>query len=118
MKEYQSLNHTGYHFVFILQRHKRKYWRTAATFGVGVSRVGVAQESKIVEGHMMRDHVHTCLSIPPKYAVSNVVGYLKGTSAIQIARKFGGHTTIFEQCFKSEQKGKRRQDNAVSPEQE
>lgn len=38
----------------------------------------------------MGDHVHMCLSIPPKYAVSNVVGYLKGKSAIQVARKFGG----------------------------
>ena len=38
----------------------------------------------------MPDHVHMCLSIPPKYAVSNVVGYMKGKSAITIARKFGG----------------------------
>src|SRR5262249_2679269 len=47
------------------------------------------KEAKIVEGHMMGDHVHMCLSIPPKYAVANVVGYLKGKSAIQIARRFG-----------------------------
>jgi putative transposase len=38
----------------------------------------------------MPDHVHMCLSVPPKYAVSNVVGYLKGKSAILIARRFGG----------------------------
>jgi putative transposase len=53
------------------------------------------KESKIVERHMMGDHVHMCLSIPPKYAVSNVVGYLKGKSAIQIARKFGGRQKNF-----------------------
>ena len=53
------------------------------------------KESKIVEGHLMGDHVHMCLSIPPKYAVSNVVGYLKGKSAIQIARKFGGRQKNF-----------------------
>ncbi|MGF6603494.1 REP element-mobilizing transposase RayT [Paraburkholderia sp. GAS448] len=47
-----------------------------------------SKESKIVEGHLMGDHVHMCLSIPPKYAVSNVVGYIKGKSAIQIARKY------------------------------
>ncbi|CAI10001.1 transposition helper protein, fragment, partial [Aromatoleum aromaticum EbN1] len=44
---------------------------------------------------LMGDHVHMCLSIPPKYAVSNVVGYLKGKSAIQIARRFGGRQKNF-----------------------
>jgi len=44
----------------------------------------------VVEGHLMSDHVHMCLSIPPKYAVSNVVGYIKGKRAITIARRFGG----------------------------
>jgi putative transposase len=48
------------------------------------------KESKIVEGHLMADHVHLCIRIPPKFAVANVVGYLKGKSAIQIARKYGG----------------------------
>ena len=50
------------------------------------------KEAKIVEGHIMGDHIHLCISIPPKYAVSNVVGYLKGKSAIQIARKYGGRS--------------------------
>ena len=53
------------------------------------------KESKIVEGHLMGNHVHMCISIPPKYAVANVVGYLKGKSAIQIARKFGGRQRNF-----------------------
>lgn len=53
------------------------------------------KESKIVEGHLMGDHVHMCISIPPKYAVSNVVGYIKGKRAIQIARKFGGRQRNF-----------------------
>ncbi len=43
----------------------------------------------------MEDHVHMCLSIPPKYAVSNVVGYIKGKSAIRIARKYGGRQRNF-----------------------
>jgi putative transposase len=51
--------------------------------------------SKIVEGHLMADHIHMCISIPPKYAVSNVVGYIKGKSAIQIARKYGGRQRNF-----------------------
>jgi putative transposase len=53
------------------------------------------KESKIVEGHMMPDHVHMCISIPPKHVVSNVVGYLKGKSAIAIARRFGGRERNF-----------------------
>jgi putative transposase len=53
------------------------------------------KDCKIVESHLMVDHVHICISIPPKYAVSNVVGYLKGKSAIQIARKFGGRQKNF-----------------------
>jgi putative transposase len=48
-----------------------------------------------VEGHLMPDHVHMCLIIPPKYAVSNVVGYVKGKSAIAIARRFGGREKNF-----------------------
>ena len=50
---------------------------------------------EILEGHLMRDHVHICLSIPPKFAVSNVVGYLKGKSAIAIARQFRGKQRNF-----------------------
>lgn len=49
----------------------------------------------IEEGHLMPDHIHMCISIPPKYAVSNVVGYLKGKSAISIARRFKGRQRNF-----------------------
>jgi len=49
----------------------------------------------IEEGHLHEDHVHMCISIPPKYAVSNVVGYLKGKSAISIARNFMGRKRNF-----------------------
>jgi putative transposase len=47
------------------------------------------KESKVEEGHLLPDHVHMLLSIPPKYAVSNVVGYIKGKSAIHMARTYG-----------------------------
>jgi putative transposase len=43
----------------------------------------------------MADHIHMCVCIPPTYAVSNVVGYLKGKSAITIARQFGGRARSF-----------------------
>ena len=50
------------------------------------------KEYQIVEGHLMSDHVHICISIPPKHSVSYVVGYIKGKSAISIARRFAGKT--------------------------
>ena len=50
---------------------------------------------ELVEGHAMGDHVHVCLSIPPKYSVANTVGFLKGKSAIRIHREFLGHEKNF-----------------------
>ena len=52
--------------------------------------VAKQKESRVVEGHVMADHVHMCISIPPKYVVSNVVGFIKGKSAILIARNVMG----------------------------
>jgi len=53
------------------------------------------KESDVIEGHLLPDHVHMLVSIPPKYAVSQVVGYLKGKSAIQIARTYMGQKKNF-----------------------
>ena len=52
-------------------------------------RLAIQKESKVEEGHLMPDHVHMLLSIPPKYAVSQVVGFIKGKSAIHMARVYG-----------------------------
>jgi len=57
------------------------------------------RESKVVEGHLMVDHVRMCLSIPPKYSVSNVVGYIEGKSAISIARHFGRQRNFTGKVF-------------------
>jgi len=98
MKEYQSLSHTRwdckYHVVFIPKRRKKVFGVLKAAWG-DFQRAGAAQGIAVVEGHLMPDHVHICISIPPKYAVSNVVGYMKGKSAITIARKFGGRQRNF-----------------------
>ena len=53
------------------------------------------KECQIVEGHLMPDHVHMCMSIPPKHAVSQIVGYMKGKRAIGIAREFMGRRRNF-----------------------
>ena len=100
MKEYQSLNHTKwdckYHVVFIPKRRKKKiYGALRKHLGEVFHELAGQKESRIVEGHLQTDHVHMCISIPPKYAVSNVVGYIKGKSAISIARKFMGRKKNF-----------------------
>jgi len=53
------------------------------------------KESEIVEGHLRLDHIHMCVSIPAKFAVSGVIGYIKGKSAISIARNFLGRSKNF-----------------------
>ena len=53
------------------------------------------KECRVEEGHLMPDHVHMLLSVPPKYAVSQVVGYIKGKSAIHLARTYGGRRRNF-----------------------
>ena len=93
MKDYQSLNHTKwdckYHVVFIPKRRRKQiYGVLRKRLGEIVYDLARQKESKIVEGHLCSDHVHMCVSIPPKFAVSSVVGYIKGRSAISIARKF------------------------------
>ena len=100
MRDYQSLAHTTwdckYHVVFIPKRRKK------VIFGVIRKHLGKVfrelaeqKECQIVEGHLMLDHVHMCISIPPKYSVSYVVGYIKGKSAISIARGFMGKSRNF-----------------------
>ena len=53
------------------------------------------KECKILEGHLMPDHVHILISIPPKYSVSQVVGFIKGKSAISVARNYAGRRKNF-----------------------
>jgi putative transposase len=100
MKEYQSLSHTTwdckYHVVFIPKcRKQRIFGALRRELGTIFHELAGQKESQIVEGHLMPDHVHMCISIPPKYAVAHVVGYLKGKSAIQVARRFGGRKRNF-----------------------
>ena len=100
MKAYQSLSHTRwdckYHVVFIPKRRKKRVFGALRRhLGEICRELAGHKESKIVAGHLMPDHIHMCLRIPPKYAVSNVVGDLKGKSAIQIARKYGGRQRHF-----------------------
>ena len=100
MNEYQTLSHTKweckYHVVFIPKyRRKVRYGQLRSYLGDVLRELARQKESQVEEGHLQADHVHMLLSIPPKYAVAQVVGYLKGKSAIHIARTYGGRQQNF-----------------------
>lgn len=93
MDDYQSLNHTRweckYHVVFIPKcRRKVLYGELRRHLGSVFRTLTEQKECRVEEGHLMPDHVHMMISIPPKYSVAQVVGYIKGKSAIHIARTF------------------------------
>ena len=94
MDELESLSHTKwtckYHVVFIpTGRRKMLYGQLRNHLGEVFRNLAQQKESRIEEGHLMVDHVHMMIAIPPKYAVSQVVGYIKGQSAIHLARVYG-----------------------------
>jgi putative transposase len=94
MDELESLNHSKweckYHVVFIPKcRWKTLYVQLRQYLGEVFRKLAEQKESRIEEGHLMSDHVHMMISIPPKYAASQVVGFIKGKSAIHLARVYG-----------------------------
>jgi putative transposase len=94
MDEAENLSHTKwqckYHVVFIPKcRRKTLYKELRRYLGEVFRGLAAQKESRIEEGHLMPDHVHMMISIPPKHAVSQVVGYIKGKSAIHLARVYG-----------------------------
>jgi putative transposase len=93
MEDEASLSHTKweckYHVVFIPKcRRKTLYQELRRHLGEVFRRLAAQKESEIEEGHLQSDHVHMMISIPPKYAVSQVIGYIKGKSAIHLARVY------------------------------
>ena len=100
MSDYGSLAHSKwdckYHIVFIPKYRKRKlFCQVRRYLGDVFHELARQKNSKILEGHMMSDHVHMCVSIPPKHSVAQVIGYIKGKSAIAVARQFGGRKRNF-----------------------
>ena len=101
MKDYKSQSHTKwyclYHIVFIPKyRRKRLYGDIREHLGEVFHDLARQKESEIEEGHLLQDHVHMMISIPPKYSVAQVVGFIKGKSAISIARTYMGRTRNFK----------------------
>jgi len=100
MEDEQSLRHTRweckYHVVWIPKyRRKTLYGQLRKYLGEVMRKLAIQRESMIIEGHLMTDHIHMLISIPPKYSVSQVIGYMKGKSAIHIARAYIGQRKNF-----------------------
>jgi putative transposase len=98
--DYRSLAHSRwdckYHVVFVPKRRRRQlYGQIRRQLGAIFHALARQKECQIIEGHVMPDHVHMCIAIPPKVAVAQVIGFLKGKSAIAIARQFGGKERNF-----------------------
>ncbi len=93
MRRMGSLNHSRweckYHVIFIPKYRKKAIFGVIRSeLGEILRRLAEQKESRIEEGHLMPDHVHMMISILPKYAVAQVIGYIKGKSAIHIARRY------------------------------
>jgi putative transposase len=97
---YQSLSHSRwnckYHVVFVPKRRRKTlFGKIRKALGPIFHELARQKECRIIAGHLMPDHVHMCIEIPPKYSVASVMGFLKGKSAITIARQFAGHERNF-----------------------
>ncbi len=100
MNNDSSLSHSRweckYHVVWIPKyRRKTLYGELRRYFGQIFKDLARNRESEIIEGHMMPDHVPMLISIPPKYSVAQVIGFINGKSAIHIARNYLGHRRNF-----------------------
>jgi REP element-mobilizing transposase RayT len=91
---YQSLSHSKwdckYHVVFVPKRRRKAIFGNARKqLGPVFHALARQKECQIIEGHLMPDHVHMCIAIPPEHSVASVIGFLKGKSAIAMARLCG-----------------------------
>jgi putative transposase len=97
---YQSLSHSKWnckyhivlccHVVFVPKRGRKAiFGQTRWQLGAIFYALALQKECQIIKGHPMPDHVHMCIAIPPKHPVASVIGFLKGKSAIAIARLCG-----------------------------
>src|SRR5207302_5110548 len=91
---YQRLAHSSwdckYHVVFVPKRRRKVLFGQARRkLGEVFHALARQKECQIIEGHLLPDHVHMCIAIPPKYPVASVIGFLKGKSAIAMARLSG-----------------------------
>ena len=99
MDKFESLSHSAwdckYHVIFIPKRRRRTlYGELRKHLGEVFRKLAAQKESQIVEGHLMPDHIHMCLSIAPKDSVAFAIGFIKGKSAVRIHRQILGNKRV------------------------
>ena len=92
MHDWESLSHVRWeckYHVVIIPKYRRKvfYGQLRAKIGALLRELCRQKGVELLEGHSMPDHIHMCLSIPPKYSVAHTIGFLKGKSAVRIHRE-------------------------------
>jgi putative transposase len=92
MHEWQSLSHVRWeckYHVVIIPKYRRRvlYGQLRRQLGRILRELCRQKGVELLEGRLMPDHVHMCLSIPPKYSVAHTIGFLKGKSAVRIHRE-------------------------------
>ena len=107
---YQRLSHSKwdckYHVVFEPKRRRKTiFGQVRRQLGAVFHALARQKECQIIEGHLMPDHVHMCIAIPPKHPVASVVGFLEGKSAIAIARLNGKERNFTGEHFCSGLRG-------------
>ena len=100
MSLYESLAHSKwdctYHIVFVPKKRRKELYGNVRKFlGKVFHDLAAQRQCKIIEGHMVQDHVHMMIKIPPKYPVSEIIGFMKGKSAIAVAREFSARKRNF-----------------------
>ena len=99
MHEWETLSHVRwdckYHVVFVPKYRKKViYGKLRAKIGKMLRELCRQKGVELLEGHAVLDHIHVCLSIPPKYSVSQVIGFLKGKTAVRIHRELIGERRL------------------------
>ena len=106
MHDWSSLSHVRwdckYHIVFVPKYRKKKlYGKFRRRVGEIIRDLCRQRGVELLEGHLMPDHIHMCLSVPPKYSIAFVIGFLKGKSAVLAFPRKSGHDQahIFNFCL-------------------
>ena len=97
---YESLSHSRwdckYHVVFVPKYRKKSMYGNIRDFLRRIfHELAVQKGCEIISGSLVQDHVHMLIRIPPKYSIAEVIGYIKGKSAIAVARQFSGRKRNF-----------------------
>ena len=104
----QSLSHSKwnckYHIIIVPKNRKSViYGKIREALAKNLHELAEHKESKITEGNLSADHLHMCIEIPPKYAIASVIGYMKGKSAIAVARMQAPERTFGHEAMQSQQ---------------